>query len=120
NDTGGLVGVDVSYELDLFGANRAEIESADYSVLSSEYAHDALALVVMGDVARTYFNVLNLQERLEIADQNLNSARELLRIVQARFDAGATTLLDVSQQKSDLASSEANRALIENQMKIAK
>ncbi len=120
NDTGGLAGVDISYELDLFGLNRAEIESDEADLLGTEFAHDALALVVMGDVAKTYFNVLNQQERLGIADQNLNSARELLRIVQARYDAGATTLLDVSQQKSDLATSEANRALIENQMKIAK
>ncbi len=120
NDTGYLAGVNVAYELDLFGLNRANVESDEADLRGTEYARDALALVVMGDVAKTYFNVLNLQERLSIADQNLNSARELLRIVQARYDAGATTLLDVSQQKSDLATSEANRALIENQMKIAK
>lgn len=120
NDTGGLAGLDISYELDLFGKNRSAVESSEATLRGTEYARDALALVVMGDVAKTYFNVLNLQERLSIADQNLNSARELLRIVQARFDAGATTLLDVSQQKSDLATSEANRALIENQFDIAK
>lgn len=120
SDTGGLVGLDVSYELDLFGKNRSNIDSDEFELLGTEYARDALALVVMGDVAKTYFNVLNLQERLMIADQNLASANDVLRIVQARFDAGATTLLDVSQQKSDLASSEAQRALIENQLDIAK
>lgn len=120
SDTGATAGVDISYELDLFGGNRAEIESDEFDVQSTQYARDALALVVMGDVAKTYFNVLNLQERLIIADQNLASANDLLRIVQARFDAGATTLLDVSQQKSDLATSEATRAAIENQLDIAK
>lgn len=118
--TGGSVGLTVGYELDLFGMNRAEITAAESDLESFTYNKDALALVVMSDVAKGYFNVLNQQERLEIADKNLQSSRELLRIVNARFDAGATTLLDVAQQKSDLATTEASRALTEQQLKVAK
>lgn len=120
SDPVGSAGVSVSYELDLFGKNRARTDAASSRLEASEYDRDAIALIVMGDVAQTYFNVLNLQERLAIADKNLTSAQELLRIVQARYDAGATTLLDVSQQKSDLASTEAARALLEQQTKIAR
>ncbi len=120
SDWTGDAGVTVGYELDLFGLNRAQLEAAERDVDSFKYASDALALIVMGDVAKGYFNVLNLEERLKIADQNLQSARDLLRIVQARYDAGATTLLDVSQQKSDLATTEAARATIEEQLKIAR
>lgn len=120
SDSTGSAGLSVGYELDIFGGNRAELTSANADVEASQYDSDALALIVMGDVAKGYFNVLNFDERLKIADQNLESARELLRIVQARYDAGATTLLDVSQQKSDLASTEASRAAIEQQMKIAR
>lgn len=113
-------GLTVGYELDLFGLNRAAVERDEAELLSSEFARDATALLIMSDVAKGYFNVLNLEERLNVADQNLNSSKELLRIVQARFDAGATTALDVSQQKSDLATSEANRSSVELQLKIAK
>lgn len=120
SDSTGAAGLSVGYELDIFGGNRAGLAAANADVEASQYDSDALALIVMGDVAKGYFNVLNFDERLKIADQNLESARELLRIVQARFDAGATTLLDVAQQKSDLASTEAARAAIEQQMKIAR
>jgi NodT family efflux transporter outer membrane factor (OMF) lipoprotein len=120
SDTTYNAGLTVGYEFDLFGLNRANVESDEASLLSSEFSRDATALIVMSDVAKAYFNVLNLEERLIIADKNLESAQELLRIVQARFDAGATTALDVSQQKSDLASSEANRTAIELQLKIAR
>lgn len=120
SDSTGAVGLSIGYELDLFGKNRASLESANKELESASFSSDAIALIVMGDVAKGYFNVLNLEERLNIADQNLESSRELLRIVQARFDAGATTLLDVAQQKSDLASSEASRATIEQQLKIAR
>lgn len=120
SDVGGSAGLSVGYELDLFGLNRANVEAAEADVLSSSYASDATALIVMGDVAKGYFNVLNLEERLKIADQNLDSAKELLRIVQARFDAGATTALDVSQQKAELSSTEATRASVEQELKVAK
>ncbi len=120
SDSTGSAGLTVGYELDLFGMNRAELESAQADLDSFTYEKDATALIVMADVAKAYFNVLNFNERMDIADRNLQSSRELLRIVQARFDAGAITALDVAQQKSDLASDEANRALIEQQMKIAK
>lgn len=120
SDTTYDAGLTVGYELDLFGLNRANVESDEAQLLSSEFSKDATALIVMSDVAKGYFSVLNLQERLKISDQNLQSSQELLRIVQARFDAGATTALDVSQQKSDLASSEASRTAIELQLKIAK
>lgn len=120
NDSTGRAGVGISYELDIFGRNRALSAADEADFRGSQFDRDAIALIVMGDVAQTYFNVLNLEERLRISDANLQSSRELLRIVQARYDAGATTLLDVSQQKSDLASNEANRALIEQQVKIAR
>lgn len=120
NDGTGNASLNVGYELDLFGANSAQIAADESTLAGSQFSRDATALIVMGDVAKGYFNVLNLEERLLISDQNLESSRELLRIVQARFDAGATTQLDVSRQKSDLASSEASRALIEQNLKIAR
>lgn len=120
SDSTGNAGLTVGYELDLFGLNRASVEADRNRLLGSEFSRDATALIVMADVAKWYFNVLNLEERLDIADRNLDSAREVLRVVQARFDAGATTALDVSQQKSDLASAEARRAAVELQLKTAR
>lgn len=109
-------GAGVSYELDLFGANRADVAAAEANLLGAEFTQDALALVVMGDVARAYFNLLNLRTRLDIADQNLTIARDVLRIVQSRYDAGSESALEVSRQKSSLASSEASRNAIAEQV----
>lgn len=112
-------GASVSYELDLFGANRADVEAAEAGLLGAQLDQDALALVTMGDVASQYFTILNLKERLRIADKNLDIARDVLRIVQARFDAGSETALTVSQQKSSLASSEASRVSLAEQLATA-
>ncbi len=112
-------GVGINYELDLFGANRANVESAEARYAGSQYDRDAVALVVMGDVASTYFNVLNARQRLGIADTNLKNAREVLNIVQARFNAGTVSALDLAQQQASLAASEASRATTAQNVSIA-
>ncbi len=117
-DTNLSAGLDISYELDLFGANRAAMEASKANFLGTKYEHDALALVVMGDISQTYFNILSARERQAISEQNLKNAQEVLRIVQARYDAGAASGLEVAQQKSSLASFEAALASIQQDVSI--
>ena len=111
-DTNLNAGLDIGYEVDLFGANASDIDASKATYLSAKYQYDALALVVMGDVSKAYFNILNARERLAISDQNLKNAQEILRIVQARYNAGSASGLEIAQQKSSLGSFEAARASI--------
>lgn len=109
----------ISYELDLFGANRARTDVAQASLLGTQYAYDALALVIMGDVAQGYFNVVNLHEREQIAQNNLKSVRDTLGVTEARFQVGARTSLDIAQQEAVLSNTEAELASIEQQLALA-
>lgn len=113
-------GVDISYEIDLFGANRAAVDSASAAYQSSRFDHDALALVVMGEVANGYFTTLNLQERLKIAQSNLGNARDVQNVIQAKFDAGAISALDLAQQRAVVANNESVLAALVQQQTIAK
>lgn len=109
-DSSVSAGVDVSYELDLFGRVRANTQASRASLAATEFDQEALRLIVMGDVAGGYFTLVNLRERLAIADENLANAREVQRIVKARFDAGSVSQLDLSQQNVQVATREASRA----------
>ncbi|MCB1538842.1 MAG: TolC family protein, partial [Alphaproteobacteria bacterium] len=110
------LGANISYELDLFGGNKAGVSAARANLAQTQYGEDALKLVVMGDVAKGYFTFVNLRERLAIADDNLKNAREVMRIVQARYDAGAVSALDVAEQKTVVSSREASRAALQSQL----
>ncbi len=112
-------GAGISYELDLFGANRAGVDAAAAGLDGTRYDMEALRLIVAGDVAQGYLSVITLQERVRIATANLDKANDILRIVQARYDAGATSALDVTQQKSNVASRKAARAALELQLEQA-
>lgn len=112
-------GLGVSYELDLFGRNRAGVKSARSTLQSTVFGHEALRLIVMGDVAKGYFRLLNLRERSGITQQNLKNIQEVLKVAQARFDAGSTSAIDVSRQKTELANAQAAVASLRNQVSIA-
>ena len=109
----------ISYELDLFGANRAGVEASEANLLGSHYAHEALALIVMGDVAQGYFNVVNLRERHRIAKDNVTSVQDLLKVVEARFQNGSVTALDVTQQETVLSNARAELTSIEQKLALA-
>lgn len=112
-------GVSVSYEVDLFGRNRAGVDAAKANLRSTMYDRDALSLVVKGDVAKTYFQILNLRERMNLANNNLDNSRQVLRIVEARYNAGSASALDVARQKTSLSTAEAAVTALRNQAQLA-
>lgn len=112
NETSLDAGLSVNYEVDLFGRNRAGADSARASLDASRFDSEAVNLLIMGEVARTYFTLINGYERLKIADDTLGNSRELLGIVEARLEAGAASSVDVAQQRAALAATEASRATI--------
>lgn len=109
----------VSYEVDLWGANRAKRDAGKSRLISEVFARDALQLVVMADVSQTYFIWLAINERIDIAREFLKNVSDVLTIVEARFRAGAVSAIDVAQQKTELASAQANLDLLIQQQILA-
>lgn len=112
-------GAGVAYELDLFGRNRAQREAAKQGLIGSEYDRAALTLLVANDVATGYFQVLTLQERLSIAERNLISAEDVLRMIEAQYNEGRISGLELAQQRVELASARAQLSAIRNQTAVA-
>ena len=92
-----------SYEIDFWGKVRAGKESAGYLAVASRADRDTVALSTLAGVANGYFQVLSLRERIVIARSNVDAARSLLEVIQARFDAGIATPVELATQKATLA-----------------
>ncbi|WP_161965797.1 efflux transporter outer membrane subunit [Steroidobacter cummioxidans] len=116
--------VSVNYEVDLWGANRANVQAAAARVAAREYDMKSTRLVLQADVASYYFQTLALKDRLAIAQKNLDAARSLMSLVQVRYDKGAASGLDVAQQRTALLGIEAEvpqlqQSLTETQSALA-
>jgi NodT family efflux transporter outer membrane factor (OMF) lipoprotein len=108
-----------SYVLDLWGANRASRDAGSALLLSSVFAKDALQLVVMSNVGQAYFILLAIDELKRIASQFLDNTEQVMAIVEARFQAGAVSALDVAQQQTQVATARANLDLQKQQYILA-
>lgn len=99
-------GISVSYELDLFGKNRAAIEAAAAQVSASEYDQEALKLVVMADVSKNYFSLINQKEKLVASEKMLENEKKILKIIEARVVAGADSEIEFTQQSREVSATE--------------
>ena len=99
--------LDLSFELDLWGKLRRGTEAARAELLASEENRRGVIVTLVGDVAQTYFDLLELDRELDIARQTLDSRRESLRIVRLRFDNGIVSELDLRRAEGEVASATA-------------
>ena len=89
-----------SYEIDFWGKNRAALRAAEELAVASRYDREVVALTTVVSVANSYFLVLEAQDRLRIARDNLAAATRVYNLVKQRFDVGTASALDTAQQES--------------------
>jgi outer membrane protein, multidrug efflux system len=92
-----------SYELDFWGKNRALRSAARAATAASRYDQQTVALTLISSVATTYFQALELRDRIQVAQQNLDNGKKILRGFKAEQSAGTATGLDVAQQETTVA-----------------
>ena len=92
-----------SYELDFWGKNRALRSAARAAAAASRYDQQTIALTVVSSVATTYFQTLELRDRIEVARQNLANGQKVLQGLRLEQTAGIATGLDVAQQETTVA-----------------
>lgn len=99
-------GVDVSWELDLWGRFARAIEAAGAELEASQLDLDDVLVVLLADVGTAYVELRTFQERLRLARDNAEIQRRTLELVQARFDQGVVGALDVRQAEVNLSRTE--------------
>jgi multidrug efflux system outer membrane protein len=93
-------GLSISYEIDLWGKNRNNLEAIEQGARASAFERDTVALTVTAATATSYFKVLELRERERIALENLANAEEVLRVTEAKSRFGSISDLDLLQQQT--------------------
>jgi outer membrane protein, multidrug efflux system len=95
-----------SYEVDFWGKNRAAADSANALASAGRAELATVRITISASVATTYFQVLSLRERTALARRNLDAAQGILRVTEARYDAGSVGAAELAAQRAAVASSE--------------
>ena len=96
-------GLQVSYEVDFWGKNKAGVASAEASLEANRFDRQTVALTVTSGIVSTYLQVLSLRDRLAVARGHVANAEHVLTLVQAQKNAGAASSLDLARQRSVVA-----------------
>ncbi|WP_164549126.1 efflux transporter outer membrane subunit [Amphritea opalescens] len=112
-----------SYELDLWGGLQAASESARQSWLASREALDAAAITLTAEVADTWYELIEQSGQIKLLNEQQQTNRQMLELIELRFDRGMVQATDVLQQRqliesSDalLANARAEQAALEHQL----
>ncbi|MEO1658234.1 MAG: efflux transporter outer membrane subunit [Pseudomonadota bacterium] len=101
------VGLDSSWELDVFGGRRRALEGAKADTDAAIERVLASRVIVAAETARAYYTVHALTQRIAVAERSIETARELVSLTSQRFDKGLSPRLDLTQAQALLANSEA-------------
>ena len=100
-------GLDMKWELDLFGTNKAGLAAARADVAAEDLRRGDLLITLTAEAARTYIELRGIEERLAITRENAATQRDRLGLITERARAGLDSQLDVERQAALLASTEA-------------
>ncbi len=107
------LGFNLQWELDFWGLYRRQVLGTNAQLEGSVENYDAVLVTLLGDVAQYYVTMRETQERIELARQNSKLQRDVLKIVQARFEAGSVSALDVAQQQTVVSQTESTIPALE-------
>ena len=107
--------INASYEVDFWGRNRATVTAAEANLQAGRYDLEAVAISTEASVANTWFKLVENHARLQLAQDNLKAAEQVLAIVEARYRYGADDSLAVSQQRALVAQLRANLPTLQQQ-----
>lgn len=100
--TGGAFAADInaSWEIDLWGRIRRLNESARAQLFANEEARRDVMTSVIAQVAQEYFQLLALEDELEIARKSTNSFGQSLKVFSQRLQGGVASKLETSSAEA--------------------
>lgn len=118
-DTGTLQ-LGASWELDFFGKNRAALDAALGSANAAQADAQAARILLASQVARSYFQLLRINEQRLVAQRTLAQREETLHLVRDRVNAGLDTRLELRQSEGSLPEARLQIEMLQEQAALAR
>ncbi len=112
--------VGVSYEPDIFGLNR--LVSRSYKALEDQqrYSLQEAYLTLEGNTVVTAITLASLQAQVNTTRALVSGQIKILKIIEQQYKLGAVTYLDVVNQESQVAATQATLPPLEQDLATAR
>jgi len=109
------VGIGGSWEPDVWGRLRREVDSTRAGAQASLADLQAARLSAQGELASNYFNLRELDAQRAMQDETIAGYERTLKIVLNRYNAGIVARTDVLQAETQYANARADQLSLERQ-----
>ncbi|KVR53816.1 multidrug transporter, partial [Burkholderia ubonensis] len=103
------VGLQASWELDLFGRIQSLKDQALAKYLATAQARKASEIALVAQVADQYLTVLSTDDLLKVTENTLKSAQASYDLTKLKFDNGTGSELDLRQAQTIVETALANQ-----------
>ncbi len=111
--------ISISYITDLFGKLKRARRASAARLLGAEYNQEAVIQAVVGQVVRGRIAVATEQRLLQIAQSNIESWEQSLKVIERRYSQGVTDSLDVYLARENLAQALAAEKRLERSLAVS-
>ena len=105
----------LTYEVDLFGRVRKNLEAANASLQSTAADLQNVQLVLTAELAADYFSLRELDAEAEVVTESVAIQQKGLDLVENRHKGGVASGLEAAQQASLLDATKAQLSLVQQQ-----
>ncbi len=102
NGTDLAIPVDVSYEADVFGRVRHQVEEARSNAQASAADLESVRLSLRAELAIDYFQMRTLDAEEQLLLSNVTAFQRALDLTQSRYNGGVSSGVDVAQAQTQL------------------
>lgn len=107
-----VLGPSISYELDLFGRVRRQVEGYRAAAEQAAADFENTRLMLTSQLVSDYFTLRELDSEIDVVNHSLDLERDALAFVTSRHDLGYATGLELAQQRALVENSAAQLELL--------
>jgi len=111
-------GINLSWELDIWGRIKQEKEASLAEYLQSDEVRKAVQTQLVADIAQGYYNLLGLDAQLKVAETNQRLNDSTLKIIELQYEAGEVTSLAREQTEAQKLIAEALIPQLEQEIAV--
>ena len=112
--------LNVGYELDFWGKNRAAVEAALGRLKAMEVERYATQLILSSAIVQAYIELQQGHELLAIEQKMLRQQEEILSLTHRRFEAELDSKIDIKQAQASIPATRARIAAVGESMELSR
>jgi len=112
------LGLLASYEMDLWGRVRSACDASRLDAYASQADLHAAATTLTGEIARTWFRLIEQRRQLTLLDEQIQTNQKYLEVITLKFRRGQVSATDVLQQRELTESTKGERVLVESAIAV--